>query len=270
MSRGSSPPQLRLTERGEGEPVLLLHGLGASAHVWDPLVAQAGVGFHFISLDLPHCGQAEPWAKLTPMDVAEKLADRLGRGGSGAAWVLGHSFGGVTALQLAAIAPNLVRGVTAVAAPAMGLGPLKVVLNTSLADWTMRVASLVKPSAKAVRAYLEFIWGSGAPPTPGQIQGYLMSMEAEGHHEATLLALRSLAEFALPSEQLGASGIPLHLVFGERDRLVPPAVGSELSKALSATLWIVRGAGHCIPEERPDVLDEHLRAMHGMALQETA
>lgn len=270
VSRRASPPPLIVTEEGKGEPVLLLHGLGGSGHVWGELIALGKEQFRFLHLDLPNHGRATSWAKMTPREVALRIAERFGYGEDGGIYVVGHSFGGVVALELAAIAPKLVRGVLVAAAPAMGLGGLKTALSSPLADWTMRIASLVRPSAKAVRTYVEFIWGVGPKPSPGAIQGYLFSMEAAGHHDATLTALRSLAEYVPPAEALKADGVPVQLVYGDRDRLVPLKQGEALSRALGAPLRIVRGAGHCLPEERPETIYEHLLSAHGIARAESA
>lgn len=248
-----------LQSSGEGDAVLMLHGLGAASCVFDEVRGELGPGYRTVTVDLPNHGRSSPWAPLDPKRVAGELARAID-------WpqfyVVGHSFGGVVALELAALLPTRVRGVCAVAAPALGLGSLRTALDSRFADWTMKVASQLTPSAKAVRAYLRFIWGDGAPPTPGQIQGYLLAMAADGHHAATLQALRSLSQYVVPTDALRSAGTAVALVFGDRDPLVTLAQGRKLAALLGVEAEVLAGAGHCVPDERPRELAAIIRREH--------
>lgn len=240
--------------RGEGPAILFLHGLGATGAAFHDVRARLP-GFRTVCVDLPHHGRARPWSVLDPKVMAERLAGKIAEPSF---FVVGHSFGGVVALELAARAPERVTGVCALAAPVSGLSRLKAPLDSRFAEWTTRIAAHVTPSAAAVRAYLKLIWGDGPKPTPGHVQGYLLAMEAEGHHAGSLQALRSLAAYSPSLEALRR--MPLTLVFGERDPLVPATHGSVLARALGARVEILRGAGHCLPEECPEEIAALIRA----------
>jgi len=76
--------------------VLLLHGLGATGEVWDGLVDLLPGAW--VVPDLPGHGGSPPLARYTFPAVADAVADLVDPDGT---VVLGHSFGGVVALELA-------------------------------------------------------------------------------------------------------------------------------------------------------------------------
>jgi pimeloyl-ACP methyl ester carboxylesterase len=94
---------------GEGDDLLvLLHGMGATGDIWSPLVAArpAGFGGRVLLLDLPGHGASErldsyAMAAVTAA-VAAAIRDHLAP--AGRYRLLGHSYGGVVALELGAAA----------------------------------------------------------------------------------------------------------------------------------------------------------------------
>jgi pimeloyl-ACP methyl ester carboxylesterase len=93
---------LRVQEGGSGEPVLLLlHGLGATGDVWNgwrPLLARHWPG-RWLAPDLPGHGGSQPLPGYSFGDLAAAVAGTLDP--AARAVVLGHSLGGVVALELA-------------------------------------------------------------------------------------------------------------------------------------------------------------------------
>ncbi|RZQ59635.1 alpha/beta fold hydrolase [Amycolatopsis suaedae] len=89
---------LNMRTAGEGEPaVLLLHGLGATGAVWEPLSGL--LGRRVLVPDLPGHGTSSPLPRYSFQTVAAALARALP--GTGPLVVAGHSLGGVLALELA-------------------------------------------------------------------------------------------------------------------------------------------------------------------------
>jgi poly(3-hydroxyalkanoate) depolymerase len=102
---------LRVSESGEGKPILLVMGIGGHLGMWRPLERLLnGAGFRTITYDQPGTGLSTPYRVPRRMSgiasTAEAMLDALGYGSVD---VLGVSFGGGVAQQLAHQAPGRVR-----------------------------------------------------------------------------------------------------------------------------------------------------------------
>ena len=95
---------LRVSIRGEGRPLLLVMGLGGNIEMWDPLEQELnGRGIQTIAYDASGTGDSP--ARLVPLrmaGLARQAAHLLGTLGFPTADVLGVSFGGAVAQELAA------------------------------------------------------------------------------------------------------------------------------------------------------------------------
>ena len=98
---------------GSGTPVLLLHGLASSRHIWDLVVPHLS-GLSVVALDQRGHGDSErpsgPYDGATVTTDALTALDALG---ISRAVVVGHSWGAWTALRLAAEVPGRVLSVVA-------------------------------------------------------------------------------------------------------------------------------------------------------------
>ncbi|MFF1510791.1 alpha/beta fold hydrolase [Streptomyces sp. NPDC058326] len=100
---------------GEGPQLVLLHGYGRSLHDWDaaaPLLAAAG--HRVLAVDLPGHGGSPSLSPWTVPAVVGKLADTLDAHGVPEAVVVGHSLGGLVAVEYARADPDRARARAAV------------------------------------------------------------------------------------------------------------------------------------------------------------
>jgi poly(3-hydroxyoctanoate) depolymerase len=92
---------LRVDRRGDGHPLVLINGLGASLEMWSPLRPHLPPG-EVISFDLPGAGGSSvPRVPLRIRGTADLVAELLCKLGVARADVLGYSFGGIVAQELA-------------------------------------------------------------------------------------------------------------------------------------------------------------------------
>src|SRR5262249_27069724 len=104
--------------RGQGEPLLLLHGGLGSSDMFEPLLPILGAGRQVITVDLQGHGRSSLGNRPIRCEaIADDLAALLKRLGRTQVDVLGYSFGGCVALRLAVQHPAVVRRVVLVSTP---------------------------------------------------------------------------------------------------------------------------------------------------------
>jgi pimeloyl-ACP methyl ester carboxylesterase len=108
VERVDAGPISALRWAGSAPRVIFLHGGGQNAHTWDTVIV--GLGEPALAVDLPghgHSGWRED-GDYSPRNNADALAPVLRDLASSADLVVGMSLGGLTAIRLAALAPELV------------------------------------------------------------------------------------------------------------------------------------------------------------------
>ena len=96
-------------ERGQGECVVLIHGVGLNAEAWEPQIAALAASHRVIAVDMAgHGHSAPPPAAAGLDDYVGQLRRLLDDLGIAAANVVGHSMGGLVAIGLALAHPERV------------------------------------------------------------------------------------------------------------------------------------------------------------------
>jgi poly(3-hydroxyalkanoate) depolymerase len=107
--------RVRFRVAGEGPPLLLIGGIGASLELWGPLLDHLE-GFTTIAFDHPGAGLSGTPPQLVPMSYfARVAAELIAHLGYEQVDVLGFSFGGMAAQELARAYPECVRRLVLVA-----------------------------------------------------------------------------------------------------------------------------------------------------------
>jgi pimeloyl-ACP methyl ester carboxylesterase len=255
---------LRTLEGGEGRTVVLLHGRGHAAAMWFSYLTVLARGWKVLAVDLPGFGlssapegrvrTAENGVRFFTEPVEELLLERK----PGPVVVVGHSLGGLVALELA------LRGRVEVARlvllDAMGLGPEM----TRLARLFFRAG----PERMARRLGPDLFHRLLPPPeTPlGQrlgMLGYELLAVPEGRPAATkafntLVPL--MGEVFHRREQLASVKQPVLLVWGEREDTLPISLAEEAAKRLPAVRLLRVVAGHSPHLERPELVLPAIKA----------
>jgi poly(3-hydroxyoctanoate) depolymerase len=124
--------RIHVRVHGEGEPVLLINGLGANIAMWSSLEELLS-GFEVISYDATGTGHSStPWAPYTIAQAAKVACGVLDATGHDQADVLGYSLGGAVAQSLAVQRPERIRRLV-LAGTSCGIGAFPASLRAMLA-----------------------------------------------------------------------------------------------------------------------------------------
>lgn len=114
------PPLFVATDKGEGQPVVLLHGIASSSVTYENVIDDLTKAHRVVALDLLGFGRspAPPRAQFTIDEHVEAVVSSIDRVGvSTPLTLVGHSLGALISIRLAAQYPRLVRHLVIVAPP---------------------------------------------------------------------------------------------------------------------------------------------------------
>jgi pimeloyl-ACP methyl ester carboxylesterase len=251
-ARGS---RLRYLVAGEGEPLVLVHGLGGAAANWLALAPLLLPGRRLIVPELPGHGGSSP---LPAAPSLSPYADRLGllleHEGAAPAAVVGHSLGGAVALRLALRRPESVSAL--VLAAAAGISS-----TARSARYALTVTGILKPGRKiaphrrrvARSALLKRLvfgrWGASDPPAlPPEVVEALLAGPAR--HTDTVSAATALVRDDVRPE-LERISCPVLVLWGARDNQLPVDDAFDYARRLRAPLRVIADCGHLLIVERP-------------------
>jgi pimeloyl-ACP methyl ester carboxylesterase len=256
---------------GEGPPLVLVHGLGGSASNWVELAPLLAQRFRLVVPDLAGHGRSAPARPPVMLDTfAEHLHALMLWEGMPSAAVVGHSFGGTVALQLAARRPAAVRAIV-LAAPAGITSSTARFANLIAALVIARPGRLAAPFRRPVGAftplrYAAFWWWQVSDPAALSARAVEGFLEGPGLHQDVASAGRALIGHD-PRHALDRVHSPALVLWGARDRLVPLADGFEYARRLRAPLRVIADCAHLLIGERPDAcaaaIEEFLE-LHGV------
>ena len=252
--------------RGAGEPVVFVHGVATSGHLWSDVVSLMPAGHRLIVVDLLGHGRSDP-PRARPLSLrahADRLVALLDALGVAAACVVGHGVGGGIAQSLAVHWPRRVSRLALVSSIGFRSWGGR---DLTLARATLPITRRLPPAwlLSMVRSELER--GYDDPPrATHSIDRFLRPFAGDDGRDALVRHIRALD----PRETAGLvprlRTITCHtaVVTGAADPFVPVALGRRLAAAIpGATLELVPGARHFLPEEAPrpvaDRISELLR-----------
>lgn len=213
----------------DGPPLVLVHGLSASTRWWSRNLAALSEHFRVFAIDLPGFGDNRRWCRFTLADAAIQLCAWLDAIDVPRASIIGHSMGGVIAMDMALSAPERIDRLILVDAPILydprGWFRLGFETVTEVRRFSPRLIMLLVTDA--LRA---------GPFT-------LRRASRETH-------LRNL------QSDLSIITAPTLVLWGEHDRMFPSTYGQEVAAALpNANFAVVEGAGHNSMWDQPDTFN---------------
>jgi pimeloyl-ACP methyl ester carboxylesterase len=226
---------------GKGKPMILLHGWGCDYHIFDKIITFLEKSFQVYAIDLPGYGKsATPtvvWGTQQYADIVRTFIETLG---IEKPIILGHSFGGRTALALAAEfdIPKLILVGSA------GITPKR--------SWKYYYKVY---SFKFLKKIAEIL------PTQYEqkLKGYFLNKTASADYKNASPILRGILSKVVNEDlkylmpKIKSSTL---LIFGEKDTATPVEDGKTMEKLIpDAGLVVMKNCGHyCFLEKMPEFL----------------
>lgn len=242
--------KLFVQQAGEGEPLILLHGLGMSSALWINQTPMFSRHFHTVAVDLRGFGQSSrpdrPGGYAIDI-LAEDIAVLIERLKLGRCHVLGTSMGGFIAQALALAHPGLCRSlVLCHTAPRMSIPPDVL---------ARRVEAL---GTMPLEEYAEIVIEQACSADASQeLRSWIAGLIARNDKRAyTQVMTEGLRDFDVGA-QIGKIGIPTLVITGEHDRVLPGEGGEEIARLIPGAMLVeMEGVGHLGYAERPAEFNE--------------
>ncbi|ORV62689.1 hydrolase [Mycobacterium europaeum] len=269
-------PEVQRVEAGAGESkisalrwggtpprIVFLHGGGQNAHTWDTVIV--GLGEPALAVDLPGHGHSA-WREdgdYSPQINADALMPALRAHAPSAALVVGMSLGGLTAIRLAAVAPELVKELV-------------------LIDVTPSALQRHSEMTKEQQGTVALMHGEREFPS---FQAMLdLTIAAAPHREVKALrrgvfhnsrrldngnwtwrydAIRKFPDFDVLWDDVDRLSAPITLIRGGKSGFVSDDDAAELSRRTQhfRTTHVVENAGHSVQSDQPLALIDLLRSV---------
>jgi len=232
--------RLRVSREGSGPPLLLIMGLGGGIDMWRPLV-DALVGVQTIAVDGPGVGESTtPLRPLSMRELAEVYSCLIRALDLDSTSVLGFSFGGAVAQQLAVSSPALVDSLV-LAATGPGVG--------GLPGQPLALAELCTPwryySTERLRQVAPIVYGGRTARDPEALRSRAQErLHAGPTYLGYAWQLAALAGWSsLPF--LPRITVPTLVLTGDEDPVFPVANARLLARGIpNSELQVIRGGGH--------------------------
>lgn len=239
-------------EQGEGDPLLLIMGLGYTMDMWNRTAPVLSQRYRTISFDNRGVGRSDvppgPYAIAT---MAADAAAVMDAAGVPRAHVFGVSMGGMIAQEFALQCPertrSLILGCTSHGGPQAVIADAEVIA-TMMARATMS-------AEEGIQAMIPFIYDASTPRerieedleirrrTLPTAQGFFAQVQGIFAHDSL--------------SRLSQLKVPTLVIHGESDRLVPPENGRRLARLIAgARLVMIPHASHIFPTDQPDAAHE--------------
>jgi pimeloyl-ACP methyl ester carboxylesterase len=256
-----------------GPVVVLVHGLGGSHLNWDLLAPLLTERARVYALDLPGFGRSEPGARRASVSAnAATLGRFLAEVVREPAVLIGNSMGGMISILVTGERPETVTGLVlldpAIPGPRRALDPLVALMFAIYAvpvvgERFLRRRRTRQSELVRVKDMLTLV-GVDPDAVPPEVIDRSVTLlqereDVEGMDRAFLVAARSLLRVLVDPRRyrkaMAAIRVPVLLVHGDRDRLIPVAAARDIAHRHPAWRYLeLADVGHVPQLQVPEKL----------------
>jgi len=248
---------------GNRPRVVFLHGGGQNAHTWDTVII--GLGEPALAVDLPGHGRSGRRADgdYSPQHNAAAVAPVLREHASNADLVVGMSLGGLTAIRLGAVAPELVRELVLV-----DVTPSALHRHAELTAEQQGTVALMQGEHEfpSFQAMLDLTIAAAPHREVKALRRGVFHNSRRldsGNWTWRWDAIRAVPDFGSLWDDVDALSAPVTLVRGGSSGFVTDEDAAELSSRATyfREAQVVENSGHSVQSDQPRVLIDLLRGV---------
>ena len=241
--------KLRYFECGEGEPLILIHGLGESIEGWTFQYDEFSKHFRVIALDLRGFGMSDVPESIAVEDFARDVKNLMDYLGLDKANLLGLSMGGVVCLEFYRKYPEMAKSLI-------------------LANTLHKLPEEAKPMFEQRLKLLE------SSPDMSQIAEFIAEMSIHQDREdlkdmvRTIIRKNNKEFYTMVTAEIGRVNyesllpqikVPTLVIVAEYDITTPPALGREIARLIpSSKIVEVRNSAHLAKLENPEEFNRYV------------
>jgi pimeloyl-ACP methyl ester carboxylesterase len=242
--------RLRYVRKGQGPPVVLLHGLASSIYTWKDVLPPLAAHHDVVAVDMPGFGGSDVPLRPDGAVLVGGVLGLLDRLGIARASVAGNSLGGAIAVAMAAREPARVDRLVLIDAAGY---------NFAVADrpWVLRLtarapAGLAEllPLRPMITLALRQVFHDDALVTPARLAEYVVPMRRPG-------AAVGVRRLLLAADSLGFPAVvrsvraPTLILWGRYDEWIPPRDAALFARDIPGARVVMVETGHMPQEEQP-------------------
>jgi pimeloyl-ACP methyl ester carboxylesterase len=252
---------LSFSERGAGEPVVFIQGVGVHGEGWRPQTDVLHATYRCISFDNRGTGASQLLTgKLTLQQMVADTFAVMDAAGITSAHLVGHSLGGCIAQQVALVSPSRVKSLALLCTSARGA-------DATDFRWPMLLVGLrshVGTAAMRRRAFLEIVMSREYRATHDANKAAAALAPLFGHDLAVsppgvFQQLRVLKTFDARARLRELATFPVLVLSAEEDMIFPPHCGRALAQGIAGARYVeVAKAAHGVPIEHAERVNREL------------
>ena len=259
-TNSASPVELYHETYGRGDPLLCIHGFGASLYSWRNFIEPFAHEYQLILIDLKGCGKSpKPRdTKYSTQDHADLLYQFILEHDLRNLTLIGNSLGGALSLLLSLMLADAGESARLKSLVLIDAGAYKEFIPAYLKLLSIPLLSFgvyLIPSRLAVRGILSKAYYDQTRITEEQVSAYTAPIAAPGGKHALRETGRQLvpANFDDLIKRYKDITVPTLIIWGRQDRIIPLQVGQMLDQdIINSTLKIIEECGHAPQEEKPE------------------
>ena len=245
--------KIHYMERGSGPLLLLFHGVGGGAWIWQPQIEALSDSFRVVAWDARGYGESDdPPHPLTQRDFADDANALLDHLGVEQAHVCGNSMGGMIAQGFYQAYPHRVRSlILCDTMPGFGSLPNK---DEILAERLNAIDS--QPLAQVARERAPSLLADHPDAAHVALMAERMAQLRQEPYRQAWVAMFEVDYRGL----LPKITVPTLIICGREDKVTPVAISEQLHGGIPGSqLYLMDGAGHISNIEKPEEFNTAVR-----------